>query len=172
MKNKKLVCFLGNPGKKYSRTRHNLGWIFEEVWSENLTLPWKNKFHGIYCCHENMVLLKPETMMNRSGQSLQAASAFFQIGVKDILVVHDDLELPFGSHKIKSGGGTAGHNGLKSIDQHLKDRSFNRLRLGIGRPSVGSVSSWVLQPFTTQELAELPHILNSAVRSFSDWLKS
>lgn len=161
MASKKLVVFLGNPGRKYSRTRHNIAWRLCDLppWKD---LSWKEKFHGLYAQDRGAVLLKPQCMMNNSGRSVQAARGFFQLETRDILVVHDDLELPFGECVLKSGGGLAGHNGLKSIKAQLKEPNFHRLRLGIGRPERGSVHSWVLGAFDALEEARLEDFLEGA----------
>jgi len=168
--NRKLICFLGNTGARYQRSRHNLGWMLADyLWRQEA---WKEKFNGLYLSQGQLTLLKPRTMMNRSGQSVQAALSFFKLEPEDLLVVHDDLELSFGDFAWKKGGGLAGHNGLKSIEQHLKSRNFLRLRMGIGRPSRAPVASWVLQPFDSIEEARLEDFLAQTGKSLQDWVRN
>lgn len=159
----RLICALGNPGREYARTRHNYGWMLLNEWCHIDS--WSNKFKGEYATiHDprKLILLKPLTLMNKSGESLRAASDFFAIEAEEILILHDDLELPFGQIEAKQGGGLGGHNGLKSIKQHLGTSEFWRLRLGIGRPRHGTVSNHVLSRFSKEEEIELPTILGQA----------
>ncbi|MBK5202003.1 MAG: aminoacyl-tRNA hydrolase [Spirochaetaceae bacterium] len=150
----KMIVFLGNPGKQYSKTRHNVGWQLLEYKYNSPSF--QNKFNGEVANEKGIKLLKPQTFMNESGRSVGAAAAYFNLSAEEILVVHDDLELPFGEIKIQKGGGLKGHNGLKSINTYLNDSSFYRLRFGIGRPQHGSVSSFVLSPFSKEESISLP----------------
>jgi PTH1 family peptidyl-tRNA hydrolase len=136
----KLVVGLGNPGREYENTRHNAGfWWLDEFASVN-KIAFKNesKFHGLAArsvLHGNEVhLLKPQTFMNVSGRGVGALTQFYKLSPEQILVVHDELDLPPGSAKLKLGGGHGGHNGLKDIIAHLDSRDFWRLRLGIGHP--------------------------------------
>lgn len=166
--NHKIICFLGNTGQRYRKTRHNLGWMLaEHLWGRE---SWKDKFNGLYLSLGKVTLLKPKTLMNRSGQSVQAALSFYKGKPEDLLIVHDDLELPFCQFAWKKGGGLAGHNGLKSVEQHLKSRDFLRLRLGIGRPKNVPVAHWVLQPFSADEEPHLDFFLAEAGKSLMDWI--
>lgn len=160
----KMIVFLGNPGKQYEKTRHNLAWMLEtEI---NRGNSFQKKFKGEYYKHsQGIIILKPQTFMNKSGESIQSAASFFRLSPQEILIVHDDLETGFGSLKIKKGGGLGGHNGLKSASEKLGTKDFYRLALGISRPSRESVSSYVLSRFNQQEEAELPLILQGAERS-------
>ena len=159
----RLICFLGNPGMEYRYTRHNAAWMLIEHISFDTLPVWQNKFKGVFAKtglhRRQVVLLKPEVFMNRSGESLQACMTFFKISLKEILIVHDDLELPFGDVRIKEGGGLGGHNGLRSVSAVLGFRDFHRLRIGIGRPDRGSISSYVLSRFSREEEAELPEVV-------------
>lgn len=136
----KLIVGLGNPGREYEATRHNAGfwWVDEFAQKNKFVLKAENKFHGMVA--RNMVhgrelyLLKPQTFMNVSGRSVGALVQFYKIEAAQILVVHDELDLPPGSAKLKLGGGHGGHNGLKDIIAHLGTRDFWRLRIGIGHP--------------------------------------
>jgi peptidyl-tRNA hydrolase, PTH1 family len=150
-----LIAALGNPGRQYEGTRHNIGWDLIDGLQEISSGIWKDKFKGLYLSCDifdrRFYFLKPQTYMNLSGESVRPLMDFFKIPKENILVVHDELDLPFGTLSFKPGGGLAGHNGLKSLAQHLGDGSFKRLRLGIGRPSFGSVSDWVLSRYEIEE---------------------
>jgi len=162
-----LTVFLGNPGKMYTKTRHNLAWMAAEAIPTIANLRFQKKFHGrwtdIKTGAYREVLLFPETYMNKSGESVSSACSFFKIDPKkegsNLLVVHDEIELPFGTVELKRGGGTAGHNGLRSINQQTGSSDFLRLRLGVGRPPRGAVSSWVLSRFSEDEELLLPKFL-------------
>ncbi len=136
----KLIVGLGNPGREYEATRHNAGfwWVDELVRTQNVSFKADSKFHGLVArvtLHGHEVhLLKPQTFMNVSGRSVGALAQFYKIVPEQILVVHDELDLPPGSAKLKLGGGHGGHNGLKDIIAHLGTKDFWRLRVGIGHP--------------------------------------
>lgn len=147
----RLIVGLGNPGREYETTRHNAGywWVDELVRLQNLSFKNEPKFHGLMArgqLHDHeMLLLKPQTFMNVSGRSVGALVQFYKIAPAEILVVHDELDLPPGAARLKLGGGHGGHNGLKDIIAHLGTRDFWRLRLGIGHPGErGEVASFVL----------------------------
>lgn len=160
----KLLVFLGNPGRQYERTRHNAGWLVCD--DMHIDAPWQQKFHGIWSQTiggtGQIRILKPQTYMNESGISVVEAAHFFGIDAEGILVVHDDLELPFGTIRLQNGGGLQGHNGLKSIRQHIGTDQFLRLRIGIGRPARGDVSSFVLSRFSPDEEIQLPLVMDKA----------
>jgi PTH1 family peptidyl-tRNA hydrolase len=133
-----LIVGLGNPGTQYEKNRHNVGFMaVDAIHQAYCFSPWKNRFHSL--ASEGLLegrkiyLLKPQTFMNLSGQSVGEIARFYKIDLKDILVIHDELDLPEGKVRIKTGGGHGGHNGLKSIDAHL-GKEYRRLRLGIGHP--------------------------------------
>lgn len=165
----KLIVGLGNPGKEYDNTRHNIGWMALSELSFYSQLDWKKKFKGEFAGHnqqgQKIYVLKPMTYMNLSGESVQALVHFFKIEVENILVVYDEIDLPFGTMVLKSGGGLAGHNGLKSLAQSLGTQNFDRLRLGVGKPAVGSVSDYVLKPFSSDEKTVLPNFLQEAAKA-------
>ncbi len=165
------VIGLGNPGPQYRLTRHNIGQRILEnlVAGSDIGLAknpqnWKKKFNGHWAQHNSLRLLVPETFMNKCGSSVQAFANFFSLSPEQLLIIHDDLELPFGDVQLKKGGGLAGHNGLKSIATHLSSREFYRLRVGIGRPPRGDVSKFVLERFNQQEEAELDDIIAEAIQ--------
>lgn len=163
-----MIVFLGNPGIQYRLTRHNVGFM---VCDKVLDLmgesgSWQTKFHAQFIKHGPCVLLKPQTFMNESGISVQEASKFFGIAPSDILVVHDDIELPFGEVRRQLGGGMGGHNGLRSVRQHLGTEAFCRLRIGVGRPTGGmQVADYVLARFSPLEEKQLEITLESAAQS-------
>ena len=158
-----LVVALGNPGKEYETTRHNIAWILIDQHPDLKNLNWKSKFKALYAetsiSGEKIFFLKPQTYMNLSGESVQPFSQFYKINPQNILVIHDELDLPLGQAHFKMGGGLAGHNGLKSIAQTLGTDEFARLRVGIGRPQFGSVSDWVLSGFKGDEEIKLNKVI-------------
>ena len=158
-----LVVGVGNPGSEYAQTRHNIAWMLLESSPAFRSSNWKSKFKGVYAeaNHKGHKFygLMPQTYMNLSGESVQPLAAFFKIPPEQILVIHDELDIPFGQVHFKMGGGLAGHNGLKSIAACLGTDNFGRMRVGIGRPPHGNVSGWVLSPFSKEEQVQLPLLL-------------
>jgi PTH1 family peptidyl-tRNA hydrolase len=170
----KLVVGLGNPGAEYELTRHNIGWLVADSLKPIDGNNWKSKFKGEYTDFsykgEKVYVLKPQTYMNLSGESVQQLCQFFKVATQEILVLHDELDLPFGQIHFKKGGGLAGHNGLKSIAKHMGTQDFLRLRLGIGRPNRGSVSNWVLGQFPKEQDIELGVVLEKSAEALIDFL--
>jgi PTH1 family peptidyl-tRNA hydrolase len=153
-----LVAGLGNPGREYEHTRHNLGWLVLDELARRNGGSWRSKFSGslaeVRLDGLRLALLKPETYMNESGRSVGAAARFFKVEPERLLVVHDDVDLEPGRLQARAGGGLAGHNGLRSLAQHLGSQEFERLRIGVGRPGRGdprSVSDWVLSGFAPED---------------------
>lgn len=154
-----LICALGNPDRKYLKTRHNAGFVFADRFIKvNKFPPFKKceKLHGeITAGHindRNTIVLKPLTYMNRSGIALARALNFFNVRIEDIIIVHDDIDLEFGNFRIKRKGGNGGHNGIRSIENELGTDSFTRLRLGIGKPSLNmETADYVLSNFLDDE---------------------
>jgi PTH1 family peptidyl-tRNA hydrolase len=149
-----LVAGLGNPGREYKRTRHNLGWLVLDELARRHGGSFRSKFSGrlgeIRLDGLRLALLEPETFMNESGRSIGPAARFFKAPSESVLVVHDDVDLQEGRLQARLGGGLAGHNGLRSIAQTLGTPEFLRLRIGVGRPGRGdrrSVADYVLSPF-------------------------
>jgi peptidyl-tRNA hydrolase, PTH1 family len=149
-----LVAGLGNPGREYAATRHNVGWLVVDELTRRHEGSWRSKFSGqlaeVRLGELRLALLKPETYMNESGRSIGAAVRFFKVDPAALLVVHDDVDLEEGRLQARLGGGLAGHNGLRSIAQVLGSQAFLRLRVGVGRPGRGdrrSVADYVLAPF-------------------------
>jgi PTH1 family peptidyl-tRNA hydrolase len=156
-----LVAGLGNPGREHERTRHNAGWLVLDELARRHGGSWRSKFSGsvaeVRLGDLRLGLLKPETYMNESGRSVGAAVRFFKVEPEQVLVVHDDVDLEAGRLQAKDGGGLAGHNGLRSLAQHLGSQDFLRLRIGVGRPGRGDprpVADWVLAPFAPEDDAE------------------
>lgn len=135
----KCIVGLGNPGKKYDKTRHNAGFMVLDEWAERNNWSFsQKKFNGLYTMEridgEKVVLLKPQTYMNLSGESLRPLMDYYDLDVEDILVIYDDLDLPPGKIRLRKKGGHGGHNGIRSIIDHLGTKEFKRLRVGVGRP--------------------------------------
>ncbi len=164
----RLVVGLGNPGKEYERTRHNAGfWLVERFASANgIVLRKDNKFQALVGRHEpsGAWLLMPQSFMNASGRAVQMLAGFFKIKPEEILVVHDELDFPPGTARIKQGGGIAGHNGLKDISQRLATHDYWRLRLGVGKPPAGMEGAdYVLQRPPAEERAAIDAAIESAL---------
>jgi PTH1 family peptidyl-tRNA hydrolase len=156
-----LVAGLGNPGREYERTRHNLGWLVLDELARRHSGSWRSKFSGSFAEVRlgdlRLGLLKPETYMNESGRAVGEAARFYKVEPEGLLVVHDDVDLEPGRLQARAGGGLAGHNGLRSLAQHLGSQEFDRLRIGVGRPGRGdprSVSDWVLSGFAPEDEVE------------------
>lgn len=154
-----LVVGLGNPGDDYIRTRHNIGFMaVDQIALRYRCSSWRKKFRGLVTEAPGFLLLKPQTFMNLSGESVAEAAAFYDLSCEQTLVFHDDLDLLPGQVKVKLGGGAGGHNGLKSIDSHL-GVDYWRVRLGIGRPMTeqgipvkgDAVTKYVLSPFSAAD---------------------
>ncbi len=164
----KLIAALGNPGQKYAFTRHNIAWQLLEHLSFFNGLSWQTKFKGEYATYSingaNVYFLKPQTFMNLSGESVQPLANFFKLKFDEILVIHDDIELNFGVIGFKTGGGLAGHNGLRSVANSIGTRDFKRMRLGISRPTHGTVEAYVLSSFSDDEKTSLPIYLAKAAQ--------
>ncbi|WP_136646126.1 aminoacyl-tRNA hydrolase [Tabrizicola sp. YIM 78059] len=160
----KLFVGLGNPGPKYAGNRHNIGFMaVDRIAADHDFTPWRKAFQGLVSegrlGTEKVALLKPETFMNLSGQSVQAAVAFWKLPLSDVIVFHDELDLAPGKLRLKQGGGHAGHNGLRSISAHLGD-GYGRVRLGIGRPGhKDAVAAYVLQDFAKTDQDWLENLL-------------
>ena len=161
-----LVVGLGNPGSEYAGTRHNVGFLVVERFAGS-SASWTRAYRGLFTTVQvgaaRVRVLKPETFMNRSGESVAEASAFFKEPPEAVLVVHDELDLPFGQVRLKQGGGHAGHNGLKSVASALGSSDFCRLRVGIGRPGPefsGAIADYVLSGFAAEELRLLSDVLD------------
>ena len=165
-----LLVGLGNPGEKYKGNRHNIGFmVLDEIADEYNAPAWRAKFSSALAeakiGDEKVVLLKPQTYMNESGQGIGRAAKFYKIPPERIVVFHDELDLNAGKVRVKNGGGVAGHNGLKSARAHLGTAEFLRVRLGIGHPGDrGAVSGYVLSDFAKSEQGWLERLVPSVAR--------
>lgn len=171
----RLIVGLGNYGRQYQHTRHNIGWdTFLELSFAN-ELRWQEKFKGHYAVYthksDKIYFLKPQTYMNLSGESVIALVQFYKLELENIFIVHDELDLPYGTIAFKKGGGLAGHNGLKSIAQHLGTTEFKRIRIGIGRPIHGSVSDWVLSSYAGEEKDFFPHYMKACALALENCIQ-
>ena len=174
-----VVVGLGNPGPKYAFNRHNIGFMAAEDWlSQELPVApaWRTRFQAETASasgrYGRCIVAKPQTFMNRSGDSVSEMLSFFQVKPEQLIVIHDELDFEFGRLAIKKGGGHGGHNGLRSIIDRIGSRDFLRIRLGIGRPLVGEVANWVLSDFRKEEAANLSEVLRECSRAVSEILTS
>jgi peptidyl-tRNA hydrolase, PTH1 family len=174
-----LVVGLGNPGPRYVGSPHNVGYRVVDHFAEHHfgagRATWAERFDAELAMAavdtDQLVLLKPLTYMNRSGESVRKAMSFFKIPIESALVVHDELDLPFGSVKLKRGGGEAGHNGLKSVSAELGTQEYVRLRVGVGRPPAGEVSEFLLSPLPPATASALAASFDGARAAIELWVR-
>ena len=172
----KLFVGLGNPGKKYANNRHNIGFMaLNQISTDHSFSSWKHKFQGQISSGtlgmEKIILLKPDTFMNLSGQSVSEAMNFYKVKIEDIIVFHDELDLSPGKIRVKKGGGLAGHNGLKSIAEHI-GFEFSRIRIGIGHPGEKKrVTSHVLNNFSEMDKQLLNPLLDAVTKHVAKLIK-
>ena len=172
----KMIVGLGNPGREYAATRHNLGFmVVAEIARRLAANAPRTRFRAdvteAFDAGEKMVLLKPQTYMNLSGVSVREAAHWYKIPPGEILVVADDIDLPFATLRMRAGGGSGGHNGLKSIFANLGTDQIPRLRIGIGRGR-GQATSQVLSRFSPDETRDLPDLIQAAADCALDWSRS
>lgn len=171
----KLIVGLGNPGKEYEATRHNCGFMVIDALADKLnvtvdqkkfkSLYAKFKYHG-----EDVILLKPQTYMNLSGEAVIAAMKFFKINIDDIIVIYDDLDMPVGKLRLRKSGSAGGHNGIKNIIAHVSSQNFKRIRVGIDRHPYIKVVDYVLSKFTKEETAAIAEGIDRACDAVMDCL--
>jgi peptidyl-tRNA hydrolase, PTH1 family len=156
-----LVVGLGNPGREYARNRHNVGYLVVDELARRHGGSWRSKFSGqlaeVRLDGHKVALLKPETYMNDSGRAVSAATRFYKVEPGEVLAIHDEGDFELGRLELKVGGGLAGHNGLRSVAQHLKTQDFLRLRVGVGRPERGDrrpLADFLLSNFESHDDAE------------------
>lgn len=153
----KIIVGLGNPGNEYAKTRHNVGFMLVDALSEHLNITlWKDKFNAKIAegriGAEKILLVKPQTYMNNSGEAVGPLMRWYKLEPKNIIAAHDDMDIPAGTIRIRKKGSSGGHNGIKSLITYIGDENFARIRLGIGRPLPGwSVINHVLAPFPEQD---------------------
>ncbi len=174
----KLIVGLGNPGKDYEMTRHNIGFLVLEALARKWSLEFsKKKFKGKFAEYfhpngEKILLVLPQTYMNLSGECVNAWVQFLKVPDTDILVVHDEIDLPLGRYKAQWEAGPAGHNGIRSIIQSLGHQRINRLRVGVGHPHTESkVVSHVLSPFSKSEAKEVEKIIKNGVEAVEGFIE-
>ena len=163
-----IVAGLGNPGPTYQWTRHNAGFLFLDrlAHQENISISKKlfSGFAGEWSVPgHRLILLKPQTFMNLSGKSIMQALQFHKLPLSSLIVIHDELDLPFGTVRFKNGGGHGGHNGLRSIMENLGKGDFVRLRIGIGKSPHGDTTSHVLGKIPPDQLEALPRVLDGGI---------
>jgi PTH1 family peptidyl-tRNA hydrolase len=173
-----LVAGLGNPGPQYQHNRHNIGFmVAEELRRRAGWGPLKNKFRGLFgegqMAGHHVGLLLPMTFMNRSGTSVAEAARFYKVPVTGLLVIHDEVELPFAEARLKEGGGLGGHNGLRSIEQYLGSRDFWRLRAGVGKePRPGQqLADYVLESFSEPK-EEVLELISRSADLVNEWISA
>ena len=170
----KLIVGLGNPGKRYANSRHNIGVVVAEVFAVEMGLSWR-KSRDLMCYlvkTRRFVLVRPTIYMNESGESVRAMAAYYKIDPDDVLVIHDELDLPFGKIRLSFGGAAAGHRGIESVMRGLATGDFARLRVGIGKPE-GDIDAekYVLTDFGSEERVKLPEVVakcQEAIMSYLD----
>lgn len=167
----KLIVGLGNPGKDYENTRHNMGYLFIDYYlnKKGIKLEWKEKFNGIYLDTviggEKIIFMKPLTYMNLSGEAVRKYLDYFKIDVSDLLVVVDDLDLGVGNYKIKNNGSSGGHNGLKNIELHIGTQNYKRFRIGISNTTY-DVKDYVLGKISVKDYYDVFDILSDVLDRF------
>ncbi len=174
----KLIVGLGNPGKKYEKTRHNIGFMVLDELASILGFTIEKKQNQALlgqCFFEGtkLLLAKPQTYMNKSGEAVLELLNYYRDSIDDFIVIHDDLDMEFGRIRFKLGGGSGGHNGLKSITQMLNSPDYGRLKIGIGRPpQFMKVENYVLSEFSGAETKVLPELINAAVCGLKTWCRA
>jgi len=163
-----LIVGLGNPGPRYRENRHNIGFMVADAIARRMGATFQSKFEGQAARGrfggDDVLVLEPQTYMNVSGVALNAAATFFKTAPEHVIVIHDELDLPYGQVRVKVGGGHAGHNGLRSIFQHF-GADFLRVRCGVGRPADGDVADYVLSDFSAAERETLGSFVDDAVEA-------
>jgi PTH1 family peptidyl-tRNA hydrolase len=174
----KLLVGLGNPGREYAQTRHNVGFITIDELAHRHNIPLdKEKFKGVFGTGvingEKVILLKPLTYMNLSGESVRPIMDYYNIDIEDLVVIYDDLDLPIGKIRLRAKGSAGGQNGMKSIIQHIGTQEFKRIRIGIDRPSTGmKVSDYVLGKFSAEDVPSVVNSIKTAADACEKWTSS
>ena len=171
----KLIVGLGNPDIQYNNTRHNIGFFYLDLFANKLNCSFKEKFNGMYSKikinNTNVILLKPLTFMNLSGDCVIKFVNYYKINIEDILVIHDDLDLEFGRIKLKENGSSGGHNGIKNIISNLNSENFKRLKIGIGKNGLIDTKDYVLGKFTEEELKIISGNEKNILNILNDYFK-
>ena len=171
----KLIIGLGNPGREYNNTRHNIGFYYLDLFTNKLNLSYKEKFNGLYIKtkirSEDVIFLKPQTYMNLSGESVIKFVNYYKINIEDILVIHDDLDLDLGRIKLKENGSSGGHNGIKNIIENLGSENFKRLKVGISKNNLYDTKDYVLSKFNQDELEIIHNNEDKIINILNDYFK-
>lgn len=172
----KMIIGLGNPGKQYEKTRHNVGFhVIDELCGRFSAPAMQSKFNGMYTVihrpEGKVMLVKPLTYMNLSGECVRPLMDYFGVSVDDIVVLYDDLDIAPGTIRLRQKGSAGGHNGMKSLIAHLGTDQFNRVRIGIGRPTGGiKVADYVLAPFAKEEITLIEDMVQKSASACETWL--
>lgn len=171
-----LLVGLGNPGARYEGTRHNIGMmVLDELAQRAGATLAEKKFKGVLghgqLADRAVTLIAPQTYMNLSGESVGPCAGFYRLTPSSVIVLHDDIDLPAGRVRVKVGGGHGGHNGLRSLDQHLPSKEYFRVRLGVGRPAQGEVTNWVLGRFGSDESGVVSSLFDLGVLAVESILR-
>jgi len=169
----KLIIGLGNPGKEYDNTRHNIGFMIIDNYLGNVKF--QHKFNAAYyetlINNEKVIFIKPETFMNLSGNAVQAFVQFYKVDLSDILVIHDDLDLPVGKYRVKVNSSSGGHNGIKSIIASLNSKNFARLKIGVSNNKKMDTKDYVLGKFSKEELNIYESLSSNFNKIIDDFLE-
>ncbi|HWQ70996.1 MAG TPA: aminoacyl-tRNA hydrolase [Desulfitobacteriaceae bacterium] len=170
----KTIIGLGNPGTEYAKTRHNIGFAALDRLVKDLNLVFRAKYQGLVAegqiAGERVLFLKPQTFMNLSGYSVREAVNFYKLAAEDLLVLHDDIDIPFGKIRLRNHGSAGGHNGIRSIIEVLGTETFWRVKIGVNRPpEQWDTARYVLSPFSPEELRDLEEILDRVEKAAILW---
>lgn len=172
----KMIVGLGNPGSKYTNTKHNIGFMALDEYAKQQNLAFnKSKFEAVYTeafiGTEKILLVKPQTFMNDSGRAVRPLMDYFNVALEDLVVVYDDLDLPLGKIRLRQKGSAGGHNGIKSLIQHLGTSNFNRIRIGIDRPYANqTVINHVLSGFPKEQQEDVLFSIKDSVAAMDYWI--
>lgn len=172
----KLIVGLGNPGREYEMTRHNIGFMTIDKYASKLGVSiTKEKFNGLYgetiINGEKIILLKPQSFINLSGEVIRKYVDFFKINIEDILIIHDDLDLTLGTYKVKQKGSSGGHNGLKNIELHLGTQEYKRIKIGISNNKLMDTKDYVLGRLSKEEQEIIDKVKDTVVDIIDDYLR-
>ena len=170
----RLVVGLGNPGRKYNKTKHNVGFMCLDLYAKKHGLKFKkeNKFSGESLKSGDLVLLKPHTFMNLSGDSIQKIMRFYDVQIENVMIIYDDLSLPLGKIRLREKGSAGGHNGIKSVIQHVKTNEFKRIKVGIDSNPMIETKNYVLSKFSKQETKIMNESVETVTNIIEDFSKS
>ncbi len=170
----KLIVGLGNPGKKYQKTRHNVGFMVLDYVSNFSEKKYQKKFDGLlleeFVNNEKVVFFKPQLYMNLSGAPIKQVINYFKIAIEDVLIIYDDMDLELGKMKLKHGGNSGGHNGIKNIEEHLDQKEFKKLKIGLGRSQNLFDKDYVLGNFSKDEKKEITLSIEKASKIILDFI--